>query len=168
MFRAGDSMAGKPDHYAKLAAKFEEYWAHGPAYVAWMAGCMLDRLELGPGDRVADIGCGTGLYSRGLAKLAGRVVCVDPSAEMLGRVADGESGAFETVCASIEDLVSGAHALPDDLYDAILLKEALHHVSDRDLALEWLAGTLAPGGRLLVVMLPPNLSYPLFGGALRR
>lgn len=34
--------------------------------------------------------------------------------------------------------------------------------------LRGLAGVLAPGGRLLVVMLPPVIGYPLFEAALRR
>jgi hypothetical protein len=40
--------------------------------------------------------------------------------------------------------------------------------AERPAALTGLAGLLAPGGRLLVVMLPPAIGYPLFDAALRR
>jgi trans-aconitate methyltransferase len=56
--------------------------------------------------------------------------------------------------------------LPYDRVDAILIKEAIHHVYDRSTVLRRLAGLLAPGGRVLVVMLPTTISYPLFGRAL--
>jgi ubiquinone/menaquinone biosynthesis C-methylase UbiE len=56
------------EHYARLAATYDENYAYSPASLEWMTGCILRRLRLGPGDVVADIGCGTGLFARGLAE----------------------------------------------------------------------------------------------------
>jgi hypothetical protein len=42
----------------------------------------------------------------------------------------------------------------------------LHHVEDRSAVITGLAQLLAPGGRMLVVMLPTRISYPLFSAAL--
>ena len=53
-----------------------------------------------------------------------------------------------------------------DHVDAILIKEALHHVRNREAVVAGLARLLAPGGRLLVVTLPTTISYPLFRRAL--
>jgi hypothetical protein len=49
-----------------------------------------------------------------------------------------------------------------------LMKEAIHHVDDIPLMLRGMAGLMAPGGRFLVVTLPPRLDYPLFDAALVR
>ncbi|MFI0350934.1 class I SAM-dependent methyltransferase [Actinomadura sp. 9N407] len=131
-----------------------------------MSGCILDRLGLCRKDRVADIGCGTGLYARGLAERAGSVVCVDPSAEMLERLPDVAT--LIPVRASLENLATGTSAVAHERFDAVLAKEVLHHAADRDAALRALAGLVAPGGRLLIVLLAPVLGYPLFDAALER
>lgn len=153
-------------HYHRLAVRFEENWAYSPEFTGWLDGHIAARLTPRPGERVADIGCGTGLYARGLAARAGRVVCVDPSVRMLDQIPYDR--AFIPVRASLEDLASGAARLPYDRYDAVLAKEVLHHAEDTAAALRGLAGLMAPGGRLLIVMLPPTLDYPLFDAALRR
>ena len=71
------------------------------------------------------------------------------------------------VAASAQDLAAGRVRLPHEGYDAILLKEVLHHVEDRAAVIDGLARLLRPGGRMLVVMLPTEISYPLFAAALR-
>jgi len=151
-------------HYDRLADRYDENWAYGPDFIAWMTGCILSRLDLSSGDRAADIGCGTGLYAKSLAGQAERVVCADPSAKMLEQLPKDE--AYVPVQASAEDVVSGDVRLPYERFDAVLVKEAIHHVGDRPAVLDGLAGLLAPGGRLLVVMLPTRIDYPLFADAL--
>jgi SAM-dependent methyltransferase len=151
-------------HYDRLADSYDENWAYSPEFIGWMTGCILDRLAPAPGDRVADIGCGTGLYARGLAERAGRVVCADPSAKMLEQLPAEDS--YVRVEASAEQITSAAVRLPYDRFDAVLVKEAIHHVDDRDAVLHGLADLLAAGGRLLVVMLPTRIEYPLFAEAI--
>jgi len=152
------------DHYGRLAATYEQNWAYSPAFVEWMTGCITRRLRITERDLVADIGCGTGLYARRLARDAAAVVCAEPSAPMLAQVpADGK---LIPVAASAEDLAAGRVGLPHGGYDAILLKEMLHHVEDPAAVISGLARLLRPGGRLLVVMLPTQISYPLFAAAL--
>jgi SAM-dependent methyltransferase len=58
--------------------------------------------------------------------------------------------------------------LPCDRFDAVLAKEVLHHAADKNAALRALAELVAPGGRLLIVLLSPVLNYPLFDAALER
>ena len=152
------------EHYDRLAATYDENWAYSPAFLEWMTGAILQRLRLTDHDVVADIGCGTGLYARGLARHAAAVACAEPSPAMLARVP--ASSRLIPVAATAEDLAAGRAALPHNRYDAILLKEVLHHVSDRATVITGLARLLKPGARMLVVMLPPRISYPLFGAAL--
>jgi SAM-dependent methyltransferase len=151
-------------HYNRLADRYDRNWAYSPEFITWMTAHILDRLNLRAGERVADIGCGTGLYAKGLAGRAGRVLCIDPSPKMLARLPEGE--ALHPIQASAEDMAAGRVALPYDLLDAVLIKEAIHHVSDPAAVFDGVTRLLAPQGRLLVVMLPARIEYPLFSAAL--
>jgi protein-L-isoaspartate O-methyltransferase len=82
----GDGARG---HYDRLAPSYDDNWAHSPDYIAWMTGRILDRAAIRPGQVVADIGCGMGLYSRGLAAAASRVICDTTKADFLH---DGSAG----------------------------------------------------------------------------
>jgi len=61
-----------------------------------------------------------------------------------------------------------AVALPYGELDAMWLKESVHHAADPAATLAGLVRLLAPGGRLLVAMLPTSIEYPLFAAALVR
>lgn len=150
-------------HYDRLAPVYDQNWTYSPEFLAWMNECIGDRLRLKFGDRVLDVGCGTGLYARYLVQRTGSVVCVDPSARMLKQIPDDPR--LVAVQASAEDLISGRAVLPADRFEAILIKEAIHHLVDRGQVIEGLARLLVPGGRLLVVMLPTSIDYPLFQAA---
>ena len=152
-------------HYNRLADKYDENWAYSPEFIRWMTAAILDRLPLSQGDLAMDLGCGTGLYSRGLAEHASTVVCADPSPAMLEQLPADER--LIPLHAGAEDLAEGRIAPPHDGYDAILLKEVLHHVADPPQVLAGLSRLLRPGGRILVVMLPTTIDYPLFGAALK-
>jgi 2-polyprenyl-3-methyl-5-hydroxy-6-metoxy-1,4-benzoquinol methylase len=154
------------DHYDRLAASYDENWAdHNEAFNRWMSERILEQLDLRADDRVVDLGCGTGIFSNALAAQAREVVCVDPSPGMLAQL-PATRGVLVPVHASAEQVASRGVRLPYDHVDAILIKEALHHVQHRETVLADLAGLLAPGGRMLVVMLPTVISYPLFRRAL--
>ncbi|MEV8545095.1 hypothetical protein [Streptomyces sp. NPDC051572] len=71
-----------------MAAEYDEHWVYGPDYIPWMSGRIAEELRLGPADRIADIGSGTSLFAREVAKqLQPRhpILCVDPSEAMFGR-----------------------------------------------------------------------------------
>lgn len=157
------------EHYERLADTYDDNWAYSPAYVRWMAARIADALDIRPEDRIADIGCGTGLFAREVADLITPrlpLQCVDPSAAMLRQL--GASAGLLPVQASAEDLAEGRVTLPHAPLDAAWMKEAVHHVTDQAATLAGLAALLAPGGRLLIVMLPATIEYPLFGDALDR
>lgn len=157
------------DHYERLAENYDDTWGHRPDYVAWMNQLVFDRLRIQPGHRVADIGAGTGLFLRSLVRQVAEdnpIVCIDPSASMLNQLP--EDPRLHPVCASAEAVASGEVDLPYDRLDAIVIKETVHHFTDIPKTLAGLAQRLVPGGRLLVVTLPPRLEYPLFTAALDR
>src|SRR5262249_59177838 len=115
----------------------------------------------GPGQVVADIGCGTGLYSRQMAAAGATVICADPSQAMLDQL-PGDP-ALVPVRASAQDIAGHRVALPAQRLDPAVVKEAVHHIpaSDRQAVLNGLAGLLAPGGRIVIAMLPARIRYPL-------
>lgn len=158
-------------HYEELADEYDEHWVYGPDYVPWMASRIAKALRLTPSERIADIGSGTGLFAREVAEqLRPRqpILCVDPSEAMLRQLGTPPPPTLTPVVASAEDIAAGRVDLPYEQLDAMWLKESVHHVADQAGTLRGLAGRLAPGGRLLVVMLPATIRYPLFQAALDR
>lgn len=161
------------NHYSHLAETYDSTWAHRPDYLDWMEEQINSRLGLRHGDRIADIGAGTGLFLRRLLEYATEdtpLVCVDPSQPMLDRLPSDPR--LLPVRATAEELARGAPGIGSSAasgsFDAIVIKEAVHHFSDVPGTLSGLARLLAPGGRILVVTLPPKLEYPLFQRALNR
>ncbi|MFF3299970.1 class I SAM-dependent methyltransferase [Streptomyces sp. NPDC002908] len=158
-------------HYEGLAAEYDDHWVYGPSYVPWMAARIAEALRLTATDRIADIGCGTGLFAREVAKAVRPthpVLCADPSEAMLRQIGTPLPPGLMPVVASAEDIADGDVELPHGQLDAMWLKESVHHLPDPARTLRGLAARLAPGGRLLVVMLPTTIRYPLFNAALTR
>jgi SAM-dependent methyltransferase len=94
------------------------------------------------------------------------VICADPSQAMLDQL-PGDP-ALMPVRASAQDIAQRLVTFPADRLNVIVIKEAIHHVpaSDRQAVLRGLTGLLAPGGRIVIVMLPARIEYPLFTTAL--
>jgi ubiquinone/menaquinone biosynthesis C-methylase UbiE len=158
-------------HYEGLAAEYDEHWVYGPNYIAWMSARIVETLQISPTDRIADIGCGTGLFAREVVRIVEperALLCLDPSEAMLRQIGTPSTAGLTPILASAEDIAEGRVQLPYEQLDAIWLKESVHHVVDPARTLAGLAGQLAPGGRLLVVMLPTTIRYPLFQAALDR
>ena len=112
----------------------------------------LARLE--PGERVLDVGCGTGslaLAARRAVGTAGRVAGVDPSPEMIGRA----RGKARRAKLAIDFLEAPAQALPFEpaTFDVVLSTLVLHQLPPANLhdAVGELIRVLRPGGRLLLV-----------------
>ncbi|HEX6469779.1 MAG TPA: class I SAM-dependent methyltransferase [Streptosporangiaceae bacterium] len=157
------------EHYKRLAETYDGNWADRPQYVSWMADKIMAWLEPSKGDRIADIGSGTGLFLSRLMDVATPetpILCVDPSQPMLDLLPDDPR--LVPVCATAEQIASGEVPMPTPTVDAFVFKEAIHHVKDVPGTLRGLADRLNPGGRILIVSLPPRLDYPLFGAALDR
>lgn len=156
-------------HYAWIASSYDDTWSNRSEYLAWMSTHITSRLQVSSGDRIGDVGAGTGLFLSRLAECASEqapVLCIDPSAETLERLP--EDTRLRPIQGTAEDVAAGRVALPYAQLDAILIKETIHHVTDLPGTMRGLTTLLAPGGRMLVVTLPPQLDYPLFQAALDR
>jgi len=123
-----------------------------------------------PGERVLEVGPGTGYYSLPLAEwlgASGRLDVFDLQPEMLEHTLRRarEAGLGDRVTATQGDARSLPY--PDATFDAALLVTVLGEIPDQDAALRELRRVLKPSGRLVVgeVALDPHVVFP---GALER
>lgn len=115
---------------------------------------LVRALYLKPGDRVADLGCGTGAYTIALAREVGdmgQVFAVDVHRDMLHTLAGTlERQKLLNVEMLWADIEKG---IPIDAYslDAVVMSNILFQLHDIDAALSYVAKILKPEGQLLVV-----------------
>lgn len=110
----------------------------------------LDALKPRPGDRVADVGCGTGLLALDLSRAvgeAGIVYAVDPSEEMR-TAADARCGARGNV--RVLDGLVDAMPLGDASLDGAVSLQVFEYLDDVPAALAEMHRVLRPGGRLVI------------------
>lgn len=94
-----------------------------------------------------EIGCGTGAFSRRLARVSQRVVALDLSPEMI-RVARDRSEEFPNIDFHVVDVRSWD--FPAAHFDCICTIATLHHLPQREL-LAKAKEALKPGGTLIVL-----------------
>jgi len=152
-----------PEAYeAYLVPKFFRPWADRLLAVA----------EVAEGERVLDVGCGTGIVARGAAPLVGdqgRVVGVDLNPAMLETARKEASHLSPAIEWRHEDATE--LSFPDDSFDLVLSQQALQFVSDPPGLLAQARRVLRPGGRVGLNVLRPirhNPSYGLLAEVLER
>jgi len=136
------------------AEAYERYLV--PALMAAGARRLIELASLRPGDRVLDVGCGTGIVARSAASRVGekgRVVGVDLNEGML-RVA---ARAAADLVPPVEWRQGDAASLPfpDAAFDVVASQQMLQFVPDSVGALREMYRVLAPSGRLAVSVCRP-------------
>ena len=106
---------------------------------------ILAHLDLHPGLRLVDVGCGPGMYHPALGRSGVRVVAIDPPPAM----AREASHQATTHGLAVHAVRAGAEALPlpDAGLDRAMANHVLYHVPDR---LRALRRVLKPGGRMVL------------------
>lgn len=122
------------DEYAKVL--------EDPSRDAWQKPHeVIMALKLKPTEVIADIGAGSGYFTRRFAHHAAKVYAVDISADLLAKT-KGEK--IETVLATPDD-----PKLPAASVDTIFICDVLHHIENREAYYNKLASALKPGGRIV-------------------
>jgi ubiquinone/menaquinone biosynthesis C-methylase UbiE len=134
-----------PEEYAKFL--------EGAERVARMqVPRVVQALELKPGMKVADVGSGSGLFTRPIATAVqpgGVAYAVDIDAALLKIV---ESRAREQQIDNIRTVLAAADdpKLPEAV-DVIFICDALHHIGGQAAYMKTLRKYVKPGGRVVVI-----------------
>ena len=146
----------------------QRFWVEAP-HPLITRDRLRETLRPQPGERVLEIGPGTGYYSLDLARWLepdGTLELFDIQREFLDHTMKRVSEAGITnVTATQGDATALPH--PDDSVDAVVLTCVLGEIPDQDAAMAEIARVLRPGGRLVVGELfgDPHYTSP---GALER
>ncbi len=128
---------------------------------------VVEFLKLQPGQQVADIGAGSGYFTRRFAAAVGE--------EGKALAVEIESGFFPFIKETAEQLglsslmthlaQSDDPLLPENSMDMIFICDTLHHIENRQPYYQKITQALKPGGRLVVVDFFKNRDLPVGPGA---
>ena len=114
---------------------------------------LVEQLKVWPGDVIADIGCGTGYFSRRLAKKVGprgSVLAVDIQPEMLElltrQMAEAKTTNVKPVLGTMTD-----PRLPPAAIDLALMVDVYHEFDHPREMMDAICRSLKPGGRVVFV-----------------
>ncbi|MFC6942021.1 class I SAM-dependent methyltransferase [Salinirubellus sp. GCM10025818] len=122
----------------------------------------VDRLFADDGDRVLDLGCGSGLNTKALAGAVGRegrVVGVDPRVRAVHEARE-EAARVGGSCSVIRG-ASGPLPFPDGAFDRAFSTLGVRAVPDVRSAVTEVARVVRPGGRFVVLHARPFPTLPL-------
>jgi ubiquinone/menaquinone biosynthesis C-methylase UbiE len=129
----------------------QRFWVEAPHPFITRAR-LREILEPEPGERVLEVGPGTGYYALPVAGWllpGGRLDVLDVQQEMIDHTM---RRAAEEGIENIEPVRSDARAMPypDDSFDAAFLVTVLGEIPDQGAALRELRRVVKPGGRIVV------------------
>lgn len=117
-------------------------------------GRLVERMGVGPGDAVLDVGCGTGNLAIQAALAGARVTGVDIAPEMIARArsAAAEAG------VEVEWIVGDAEDLPvaDASADVVVSSFGCMFAPRHAVAAREIARAVRPGGRIGLLTWPPD------------
>jgi len=122
-----------------------ELYQSSHSYVWQYGRDLLGLLAPKPGERILDVGCGTGQLTAEVAAAGAEVLGVDSSREMIER-ARGNYGNLRLEMADATELPFAQE------FDAVLSNATLHWVRDQRSAIASIARALKPSGRFVLEM----------------
>jgi trans-aconitate methyltransferase len=122
---------------ARYQSRHSYVYAHGEALIGLLAPQ--------PGERILDLGCGSGQLTTKIAESGADVLGIDMSPEMIAEARQN----FPALKFEVADAARFAVGVP---VDAVFSNAALHWVKDADGVAESVARALRPGGRFVMEM----------------
>lgn len=116
---------------------------HG--FVSGLGAPLIDLLAPQAGERILDLGCGTGHLSAQIAESGAQVVGIDASAQMV----ESARVSYPGVQFHLADACSFS---TEENFDGVFSNAALHWIKPPRSAAETMARVLRPGGRLVLEM----------------
>jgi len=114
--------------------KFSFIWEYGSN--------LIDLLDPQPGERILDLGCGTGHLTHVIERRGSDVVGTDHSADMIEQARAN----YPEIRFAVED---ASNFTVDEPIDAVFSNAVLHWVRDAEGAVASMSAALKPGGRLV-------------------
>ena len=120
--------------------------SRGFGYVSAQGAPLVDLLDPRPGERVLDLGCGTGILTAEIAARGAQVLGIDGSPALIEQALSQHPG--------IDFIVGDGHDFSvADAYDAVFSNAALHWMSrSPDTVISNVREALIPGGRFVAEM----------------
>jgi ubiquinone/menaquinone biosynthesis C-methylase UbiE len=119
---------------------------------------LVKLFDLQPGMTVADVGAGFGAWTMRFSRVvgpSGRVYSTDIGAPQLAALREAAKRDALGNIIVVEGAANTTN-LPALCCDAILIRDAYHHLTQADAIVRSLAAALKPGGRLAVIDFPPR------------
>lgn len=135
------------DTKERFSERVENYVRYRPGYPQALFSYIKDRLGIGPASTVADVGAGTGIFTRLVAPFAGRVYAVEPNAPMR-EAAERSFLDFSNI--SSVDGSAEATGLPGASVDVVTAAECFHWFDPAAFRAECLR-ILKPGGKAAII-----------------
>jgi arsenite methyltransferase len=156
------------EHHQHMHAETYAKVLEDPSRDAWQKPHeVLMALDLKKSEAVADIGAGTGYFSRRFARHAGAVWAVDIDPKLLEIAGKNKPANLQLVHAKMDD-----PSLPAASVDTIFICDVWHHIDGRPAYLAKLKNALRPGGRIVIIDFkegklpvgpPPSMKIPEAG-----
>lgn len=135
------------DNTQRFTDRVDTYVKFRPSYPKEAIDYLYETVGLGAGGEIADVGAGTGKFTRLLIERGSVVYAVEPNDAMRNAAEDALGGTpgFRAVPGTAE-----ATRLPDGSVDAIVCAQAFHWF-DREAAKQEFKRILKPGGKAALI-----------------
>ena len=134
------------EHSTDSTMKWDtEFYDRKHSFVTKYGEDVLALLDAKPGERILDVGCGSGHLTKQIADAGAEVIGIDSSPDMIATA--------KATYPSLKFLVADASGFSfDQPFDAIFSNAALHWVERAEEAVICMARALKPGGRFVIEM----------------